>query len=140
MSNWFVIFLCWLGAIFCIHLTCYEFFFFCNCIRWSLPTRIRSKYCKILWRLVLTLGCSTQGYCTTDYINASFEQSLHVMSHSFKVNMYKRLVGYESKHALLQISEEYDCLKHVGFDNERCGCMLSKVIKLESLHKLVGGQ
>jgi len=41
-------------------------------------------------------------------IKASFEMSLHVVGHTFNVTLYKRLVGFVSKYALMNIVEEFD--------------------------------
>jgi len=57
-------------------------------------------------------------------IKASFEKSLNVVSHSFNVTTYKKLVGFISKYALQYIVEEMNRLKWVGFDKEQCGCTL----------------
>ena len=56
-------------------------------------------------------------------IKTSCEQILHVMSHTFKLNIYKRPVGNMSKYVMLQIVEEFDLVKHVEFDCECCDCM-----------------
>jgi len=40
------------------------------------------------------------------------------------VTFYKRLVGFVSKCALMHIVEEFDLVKHIDFDSERCGCVL----------------
>ncbi|XP_068492218.1 protein FAR1-RELATED SEQUENCE 4-like [Phaseolus vulgaris] len=57
-------------------------------------------------------------------IKASFEMSLHVIGHTFNVQLYKMLVGFVSKHALILIAEEFDRVNDVGFDSECCGCVL----------------
>ncbi|XP_068471557.1 uncharacterized protein [Phaseolus vulgaris] len=49
-------------------------------------------------------------------IKASFQKSLHVVGHRFKVTAYKKLLGFMSKYALNLISEELDRVKSVGFD------------------------
>ncbi|XP_068466238.1 uncharacterized protein [Phaseolus vulgaris] len=58
-------------------------------------------------------------------IKASFQKSLHVVGHWFKVTTYKKLLGFVSKYALNLISEEVDRVKSVGFDKSRCGCTLT---------------
>ncbi|XP_068475180.1 uncharacterized protein [Phaseolus vulgaris] len=58
-------------------------------------------------------------------IKASFQKSLHVVGHRFKVIAYKKLLGFVSKYALNLISEELDRVKSVGFDKSRCGCSLT---------------
>ncbi|XP_068487177.1 uncharacterized protein [Phaseolus vulgaris] len=51
-------------------------------------------------------------------IKASFQMSLHVIGHTFNVQLYKMLVGSISKHALILIAEEFDRVNDVGFDSE----------------------
>ncbi|XP_068461737.1 uncharacterized protein [Phaseolus vulgaris] len=58
-------------------------------------------------------------------IKASFQKSLNVVGHRFKVTAYKKLLGFVSKYALNLISEELDRVKLVGFDKNRCGCTLT---------------
>ena len=58
-------------------------------------------------------------------IKASFQKSLHVAGHRFKVTAYKKLISFVSKYALNLISEEVDRVKSVGFDKSRCGCTLT---------------
>ena len=57
-------------------------------------------------------------------IKASFQMSLHVIGHTFNVQLYKMLVDSISKHALILIAEEFDRVNDVGFGSERCGCVL----------------
>ena len=57
-------------------------------------------------------------------IKASFQMSLHVIGHTFNVQLYKMLVGFIYKHVLILIAEEFDRINDVGFDSERCGCVL----------------
>ncbi|XP_068492204.1 uncharacterized protein [Phaseolus vulgaris] len=59
-------------------------------------------------------------------IKASFEMSLHVIGHTFNVQLYKMLVGFVSRHALILIAEEFDRVNDVGFDSECCGCVLRR--------------
>jgi len=59
-------------------------------------------------------------------IKASFNMSLHVVGHIFNVTLYKRLVGVVNKYALVHSAEEFDRVKHVGFDKEWCGCVLRR--------------
>ncbi|XP_068492246.1 uncharacterized protein [Phaseolus vulgaris] len=63
-------------------------------------------------------------------IKASFEMSLHVIGHTFNVHLYKMLVGFVSKHALILIAEEFDQVHDVGFDSECCGCVLRRTHRL----------
>ncbi|XP_068487107.1 uncharacterized protein [Phaseolus vulgaris] len=63
-------------------------------------------------------------------IKASFEMSLHVIGHTFNVQLYKMLVGFVSKHALILIAEEFDRVNDVGFDSECCGCVLRRTHRL----------
>jgi len=59
-------------------------------------------------------------------IKASFQKSLHVVRHRFKVTAYKKLLGFVSKYAMNLITEELDSVKSVGFDQNRCGgCTLT---------------
>jgi len=59
-------------------------------------------------------------------IKASFQKSLHVVGHRFKVTAYKNLLGFVSKYALNLIVEELDRVKSVGFDKNICGgCTLT---------------
>jgi len=55
-------------------------------------------------------------------IKVSFQKSLHVVGHRFKVTAYKKLLGFVSRYALNLISEELDRVKSVGFDKRRYGC------------------
>jgi len=57
-------------------------------------------------------------------IKSSFDMSLHVIGLMFKVTLYKHLVGVVSKYALMHITEEFERVRHVGFDSEHCGCVL----------------
>ena len=57
-------------------------------------------------------------------IKASFQMSLHVIGYTFNLQLYKMLVGFISKHALILIVEKFDWVNDVGFDSERCGCVL----------------
>jgi len=56
-------------------------------------------------------------------IKASFEMSLCIVGHSFNVTLYKCLGQVISKYVLMHIVEEFDLVKHVGFDIH-CGCIL----------------
>ncbi|XP_068486332.1 uncharacterized protein [Phaseolus vulgaris] len=58
-------------------------------------------------------------------IKDSFQKSLHVVGHRFKVTAYKKLLGFVSKYALNLILEELDRVKSMGFDKSRCGCSLT---------------
>jgi len=59
-------------------------------------------------------------------IKASFQKSLHVVGHRFKVTTYKKLLGFVSKYALNLVVEELDRVKFMGFDKSRCGgCTLT---------------
>jgi len=49
-----------------------------------------------------------------------------VIRHTFNVQLYKMLVGFVSKHALILIAEEFDRINDVGFDSECCGCVLRR--------------
>jgi len=57
-------------------------------------------------------------------IKASFEKGLNVVGHLFNVTTYKKLLGFVSKYVLQHIAEEMDRVKWVGFDKDRCGCIL----------------
>jgi len=50
-------------------------------------------------------------------IKASFETILHVVSHTFNMTLYKHLVGFVSKYALVHIAEEVLKVQHTGFDS-----------------------
>jgi len=50
--------------------------------------------------------------------------SLNVAGHTFKVTLYKHLVGIVSKHVLMHIAEEFEQIKYVGFDSEHYECVL----------------
>ncbi|XP_068475253.1 uncharacterized protein [Phaseolus vulgaris] len=71
-------------------------------------------------------------------IKASFEMSLHVIGHTFNVQLYKMLVGFVSKHALILIAEEFDRVNDVGFDSECCGCVLRRTHGLPCACQLAG--
>jgi len=51
-------------------------------------------------------------------IKASFQKSLHVIRHRFKVSAYKKLLDFVSKYALNLIVKEFDRVKSVGFDKK----------------------
>jgi len=57
-------------------------------------------------------------------IKASFEMSLHVVTHTFNSSLYKRLLGAVSKYALMHIAEDFNKVKVIGFDKKKCGCVL----------------
>ena len=57
-------------------------------------------------------------------IKASFNKILHMVG--YNVSLYKRLVDFVSKHALMHIAEEFDRVKHVSFDSVHCGCVLKR--------------
>ena len=59
-------------------------------------------------------------------IKASFEKSLHVQTHTFNKSLYEALLGMVSKYALVHISEEFNRVQFVGFDKEKCGCVLRR--------------
>jgi len=59
-------------------------------------------------------------------IKASFEISLHVLTHSFNKTLYKGLLSMVSKYALVHIAEEFNKVQFVGFDKKKCGCVLRK--------------
>ena len=41
-------------------------------------------------------------------IKTSFETSIHVVGHAFKVTLYKKLLGMLSRYALNEIAAEYE--------------------------------
>jgi len=57
-------------------------------------------------------------------IKASYEKSINLISDAYKGNMYKRLVGIVSRHALGLIANEFERVMHIGFDSGCCGCVL----------------
>jgi len=57
-------------------------------------------------------------------LRASFEISLHVVTHNFNSSLYKGLVGMVSKYVLIHIAEEFNKVKVIGFDKKKCGCVL----------------
>ena len=56
-----------------------------------------------------------------------------MIGHTLNVQLYKMLVGFVSKHALILIAEEFDRVNDVEFDSERCGC----VLRLTDYHVIV---
>jgi len=58
-------------------------------------------------------------------IRSSFEHSVHIVSHTFNVQMYKRLCGFVSRYPLSHIAHKVDRMKSVGVDMSRCGCIVS---------------
>jgi len=69
-------------------------------------------------------------------VKASFEKSLHVVGHTFNMTLYKRLVGFVSKYTWMHIAEDFDRVKHIGFDSERCGCVLRRTHDLPYAYEL----
>ena len=59
-------------------------------------------------------------------IKASFTMSLHVVSLTFNVTLYKHLIGYVSKYALVHIAEEFLKVQTTGFDSSHCGCVIRR--------------
>ena len=57
-------------------------------------------------------------------IKASFETSIHVVGHVFKVTLYKKLLGMVSRYALNQIVVEYERVSYAGIDSSRSGCVM----------------
>jgi len=57
-------------------------------------------------------------------IKASFETSIHVVGHVFKVTLYKKLLGMVSRYALNQIVVEYERVSYVGIDSSHCRCVM----------------
>ena len=83
-------------------------------------------------------------------IKASFETSIHVIGHVFKVTLYKRLLSMVLRYALNQISALFERVHYAGKNPSRygcvmgtthglpCACELSKyvvgIIPLETIH------
>jgi len=59
-------------------------------------------------------------------IKASFELSLHVVSHTLNVTLYKYLIGYVSKYALVHIVEEFLKVQSTGFNSSQFGCVIRR--------------
>jgi len=52
-------------------------------------------------------------------IKASFQKSLHVVRHRFKVTAYNKFLDFVPKYALNLIAEKCDKVKSVGFDKKK---------------------
>jgi len=57
-------------------------------------------------------------------IKASFETSMHVVGHAFKVTLYKKLSGMVSRYALNEIAAKYEHVPYAGKNPSRCGCVM----------------
>ncbi|KAH1256387.1 hypothetical protein GmHk_03G006550 [Glycine max] len=57
-------------------------------------------------------------------IKASFETSIHVIGHVFKVTLYKRLLDMVSRYALNQITAEFENVHYAGKNPSRCECVM----------------
>ncbi|XP_028208400.1 uncharacterized protein LOC114391614 [Glycine soja] len=57
-------------------------------------------------------------------IKASFETSMHVVGHVFKVTLYKKLLGMVSRYTLNEIAAEYERVAYAGKNPSRCGCVM----------------
>ncbi|KAH1232960.1 hypothetical protein GmHk_09G025509 [Glycine max] len=57
-------------------------------------------------------------------IKATFETSMHVVGHVFKVTLYKKLLGMVSRYALNEIATEFECVPYAGKNPSRCGCVM----------------
>ncbi|KAH1261858.1 hypothetical protein GmHk_02G004622 [Glycine max] len=57
-------------------------------------------------------------------IKASFEISIHVVGHVFKVTLYKRLLGMVSRYALNQIIVEFERVHYASKNPSYCGCVM----------------
>jgi len=57
--------------------------------------------------------------------------SLYVVGHTFNITLYKYLVIVASKYALMHIAKEFDRVKLIGFDKERCQCVLRRTHGLQ---------
>ena len=60
-------------------------------------------------------------------IKASFEHSIHVVGHTFNVQLYKRLYGFVLRYALNHITNEVHRMQFVGVDTSRCGCIVRSI-------------
>ena len=53
-------------------------------------------------------------------IKASFETSIHVAGHVFKVTLYKKLLDMVSRYALNQIVVEFECVHYAEKNPSHC--------------------
>jgi len=123
----------------CLQLLIYSFFLLMvymipciNCIRvesahWSLK--------KVLGSSLRDLSSCWDGIHNViilqhSEIKVSFERSLNLMSDSYKVLSYKRLVGYVSRSALELLVLDLERVKKIGFDTSRCGYILRQTYGL----------
>ena len=58
------------------------------------------------------------------WIKASFETSMHVVGHMFKVTLYKKLLCMVSRYALNEIDVEYERVAYTGKNPSWCGCVM----------------
>jgi len=63
-------------------------------------------------------------------IKASFEKSINLINDVYKGNMYKRLVGIVSRHALGLIVDDVERVMHIGFDSGSYGLVLKAMYDL----------
>ncbi|KAL5170009.1 hypothetical protein HKD37_11G031790 [Glycine soja] len=73
------------------------------------------------WSLKRLLQISVGEICS---IKASFETSMHVVGHVFKVTLYKKLFGMVSRYALNEIAAEFKRVAYAGKNPSRCGCVM----------------
>ena len=57
-------------------------------------------------------------------IKASFEHNIHIVGHTFNVQLYKRLRGFVSRYTLNHIANEVHRMQFIGVDMSRCGCIV----------------
>ena len=57
-------------------------------------------------------------------IKTSFETSMHVVGHVFKVILYKKLLSMVSRYALNEIAGEYERVAYADKNPSRCRCVM----------------
>ncbi|XP_068498558.1 uncharacterized protein [Phaseolus vulgaris] len=68
---------------------------------------------------------SFETICSPWPLLVEYVKNTWIIPHKEKF-LYKMLVGYVSKHALILIAEEFDRVNDVGLDSECCGCVLRR--------------
>ncbi|XP_068475173.1 uncharacterized protein [Phaseolus vulgaris] len=68
---------------------------------------------------------SFETICSPLPLLVEYVKNTWIIPHKEKF-LYKMLVGFVSKHALILIAEEFDQVNDVGFDSECCGCVLRR--------------
>jgi len=69
-------------------------------------------------------------------IKASFEHNIHIVGHTFNVQLYKRLRGFVSRYTLNHIANEVHRMQFIGVDMSRYGCIVRSTHGLPYAYEL----